>query len=219
MYDIYAIARGPLAWVAFLLFFGGSLYRLIAAFLTARKKDHVVYSYFSPYYAMRSLLHWIIPFGSVSMRKRPVFTLVAFAFHVSLIAAPVFLFAHIIVFKESWNVAWWHLPNTAADALTVIVVLACLFFLLRRFLRPEVRYLTEMADYVLLVVVAAPFVTGFWSSHGWYGFETASILHMLTGELLLASIPFTRLSHMFFFPLTRGYAGSEFGGVRNARDW
>lgn len=219
MYDIYAIARGPLAWAAFLIFFGGIVYRLVDAWLTARKKDHVVFSYFSPYYAARSLLHWIIPFGSTSMRQRPVFTLVSFAFHISLFVAPIFLFAHIILFKESWDISWWYLPNAAADVFTIIVVLACLFFLVRRLLRPEVRYLTETVDYVLLAVVAAPFVTGFWAVHQWYGFEIASILHMLSGELLLVSIPFTRLSHMFFFPLVRGYAGSEFGGVRNARDW
>jgi nitrate reductase gamma subunit len=45
------------------------------------------------------------------------------------------------------------------------------------------------------------------------------ILHILTGEILLVAIPFTRLSHMFFFFFTRAYMGSEFGSVRNARDW
>ena len=45
------------------------------------------------------------------------------------------------------------------------------------------------------------------------------ILHILSGEVLLVAIPFTRLSHMLFAPLTRSYMGSEFGNVRNARDW
>jgi hypothetical protein len=42
---------------------------------------------------------------------------------------------------------------------------------------------------------------------------------MLAGEIMLAAIPFTRLSHMVFSPLTRAYAGSEFGKIRRARDW
>jgi len=219
MYDIYSIARGPLAWAAFGLFIGGCLYRIVSLLLEAREKDRVVYSYFSPYYALRSLFHWIIPFGSVNMRNHPVFTTVAFVFHAALLAVPFFLLAHIILFKESWNISWWYMPDIMADLLTIAVVLACGFFLIRRLVLPDVRYLTSATDYVLLILVAAPFVSGFWASHRWYGFEIAAILHMLTGELLLVAIPFTRLSHMFFFPFTRGYAGSEFGAVRHARDW
>jgi nitrate reductase gamma subunit len=45
------------------------------------------------------------------------------------------------------------------------------------------------------------------------------IAHILAGEVMLVAIPFTRLSHMVFSPLTRAYMGSEFGKVRMARDW
>lgn len=43
--------------------------------------------------------------------------------------------------------------------------------------------------------------------------------HDLSGEIMLVAIPFTRLSHMIFSVFTRAYMGSEFGGVRHARDW
>ena len=45
------------------------------------------------------------------------------------------------------------------------------------------------------------------------------ILHILSGEIMLAAIPFTRLAHMLWFFFSRAYMGSEFGAVRNARDW
>ena len=45
------------------------------------------------------------------------------------------------------------------------------------------------------------------------------ILHVVAGEIMLAAIPFTRLSHVVFAVFTRAYMGSEFGGVRHARDW
>ena len=45
------------------------------------------------------------------------------------------------------------------------------------------------------------------------------VAHVLAGEIMLVAIPFTRLSHMLFSPLTRAYMGSEFGGIRHARDW
>jgi hypothetical protein len=44
-------------------------------------------------------------------------------------------------------------------------------------------------------------------------------LHVLAGDIMLAAIPFTRLSHMILSPFTRAYMGSEFGAVRHARDW
>jgi len=71
----------------------------------------------------------------------------------------------------------------------------------------------------ILFIVAAPFISGFWVYHQWAGFPTMTIIHILSGEIMLAAIPFTKLFHMFLFPFTRGYMGSEFGGVRMAKDW
>jgi hypothetical protein len=82
-----------------------------------------------------------------------------------------------------------------------------------------VRYVTSASDYVLLAVVAAPFITGIISYYQWFAYQWVTILHILSGEIMLVAIPLTRLSHMLFAPLTRAYMGSEFGGVRHARDW
>ncbi|MFP3980953.1 MAG: TmcC family electron transfer complex membrane anchor subunit [Desulfobacterales bacterium] len=219
MHEIYPLASGILVWIALIVFVGGTLWRLIRMAITARKKDAVVYHYFSFYYALRSILHWILPFASKSMRDRPVMTVVAFAFHICLIITPIFLAAHVILIAESWAIGWAYLPNAAADIMTILVILGCVFFLTRRIVKRDVRYLSTPGDYVLLLVVAAPFVTGFWAYHQWYGFEAAGIIHMLSGELMLICLPFTRLFHMALFPFTRGYAGSEAGGVRRAKDW
>ena len=67
--------------------------------------------------------------------------------------------------------------------------------------------------------MAVPFVTGFWAFHQWPGFRFMGIAHILSGEIMLVAIPFTRLSHMLFSPFTRGYIGSEFGAIRHVKDW
>ncbi len=219
MHAIYEIVSGPMVWLAAIIFILGSLYRLIFMGRLAAKKDPMVFSYLSVYYSLRSIFHWIIPFASVNMRKHPIMTVVAFAFHICLFAVPIFLCAHIILINEAWQVKWWYLPNPIADVMTLIVIGACIFFLGRRLLLREVRYLTTFSDFLILAGVAAPFVTGFWSYHQYPGHETAAILHIISGEIILVMIPFTRLSHMLFFPFLRGYAGSEFGAVRNAVDW
>ena len=219
MHDLYSFVSGPLVWVSFIIFIGGSMIKLFSMYQLAKQKDSIVFVYFSPKFAFRSIIRWLTPFGTVNMQKQPIMTVVTFVFHICLILVPIFLYAHIILFKESFDISWIYLPDTVADIGTVLVVLCCGYFLYRRVALPEVQYLTSASDFVLLVVVAAPFITGFWTYHQLPGYNFASILHILAGEIMLAAIPFTRLSHMFFFPVTRGYIGSEFGGVRHVNDW
>ncbi len=219
LHTVYELASGPLVWLAFAVFILGSLYRLLTMGRLAARKDPMVFNYMSVYYALRSIAHWIIPYASLNMRRHPVMTAVAFVFHICLIAVPIFLSAHIVLIHEAWEVHWWYIPNQAADIMTLMVVAACIFFLCRRLSLPDVRYLTTPSDYIILAAVALPFVTGFWAYHQFPGHVAAGILHMLSGEAVLMMIPFTRLSHMLFFPFIRGYAGSEFGAVRHAKDW
>lgn len=219
MHGLYNFVSGPMVWISLILFIGGIMYRLITMANLAKEKDGMVYEYMDTYYALRSIFHWIIPFGSTNMRKKPLMTIVTFAFHICLLCIPIFLFAHVILWKESWDISWWFLPDGAADIMTLIVIAACVFFAVRRIILPEVRYLTSSSDYIILAIVALPFITGFWAYHQWPGYRVMLILHMLAGETMLIAIPFTRLSHMIFFPFTRGYMGSEFGAVKNAKDW
>ena len=219
LHDIFGFVRGPLVWVAFTVFTVGSLYRLISMWRLAKKKDAVVFNYFSVFYAIRSIAYWIFPFAGVNMRRQPAMTVVAFLFHICLFVVPIFLSGHVIMFKESWNLSWWWLPDRMVDLMAMIVIGCCLFFMGRRIFLKEVRYLTSLSDYLILAAVAAPFISGVWAYHQWAAFSSVMIIHILSGEILLMIIPFTKLSHMLFFPFTRGYMGSEFGAVRHAKDW
>jgi len=219
MHDLYNFVSGPLAWLAFIVFFGGSLYRLITLFVLINQKEKFIYTYMSLKYGLRSILHWSTPFATENMKRHPLLTIVTFAFHICLLLTPIFLLAHVTMIDESWDISWWNLSEGAAQIMTVMVVACCVFFLIRRLMSPEVQYVTAASDYVILALVAAPFVTGFLAYYQWLDYQIVVILHILSGEILLVAIPFTRLSHMLFAPLTRAYMGSEFGGIRHARDW
>ena len=219
MYTVYSFVTGPLAWIAFLVFIVGSIIRFAMLYSLARKKDGVVFEYMNLKFAIRSIAHWLFPFGSRNMRNHPAMTIVTFAFHICLVLVPIFLFAHIVMWNESFNVSWIALPNAVADVMTLLVIGSCIFFGARRLMLNEVKYLTTWVDFAILVVVAAPFFTGFWAYHQWAGAATMTIIHIISGELMLVIIPFTKLFHMFLFPFTRGYMGSEFGAVRMAKDW
>jgi nitrate reductase gamma subunit len=219
MFDIYQFVSGPLAWSAFIIFIGGCLYRLVSLLVLVHRKEPFIYSYMSWKYSLRSILRWSTPFATENMRRHPGLTIVTFAFHICLLITPLFLLAHIILIEEAWNLSWWSLPDGLADAMTLIVIAGCIFFLVRRLMNPEVQYVTTASDFVLLAIIAAPFVTGFLAYYQWFGYKFFVIIHILAGEIMLVAIPFTRLSHMITAPLTRAYMGSEFGGVRHARDW
>ncbi len=219
MLSLYNFVSGPLAWASFAVFIIGSLTRLIGLLVLVHKKERFLYSYMSWKYSLRSILHWITPFGTTNWRKHPALTLVTFAFHICLFAIPIFLLAHVILVEEYFNVSWWSLPDPAAIIMTLIVIAGCIFFLIRRLTTAEVKFVTSASDFVILVIVAAPFVTGLVAYYQWLDYPAFMILHILAGETMLVAIPFTRLRHMLFAPFTRAYMGSEFGGIRHARDW
>jgi nitrate reductase gamma subunit len=84
---------------------------------------------------------------------------------------------------------------------------------------PEVKYLTKISDFLFILIVALPFITGFIAYHQLFLYKYMVIAHVISGELMIILIPFTRFFHMFLAPITRAYTGSEFGGVRHAKDW
>lgn len=215
---MYEFARGPLVWIAFLILILGSLYRLIWMVVFS-KKDKVVHPYMSLKYGLRSVFHWSIPFGTRNMRLRPFFTVVSFLFHICLLITPVFVLGHTLLWKESWSINLWSLPEGLADAMTIVVVIGVVFFALRRISMPAVRYVTYLNDYLLLAIVIAPFATGLMARYQVFNYQIVIVVHMFTGAIWLAAIPFTRIVHMLFYPFTRAYMGSESGYVRSAKDW
>ena len=215
----YEFVRGPMVWIAFMVFMAGSAYR-IYKIISGLKKEAVVLPYMSFKYGMRSILHWATPFGTVNWRRHPVMTIVTFLFHFCLIVTPVFLLAHTILFYQSWQIKLWALPEGLADSMTLIVMLCCVFFLMRRIVAKEVRFVTYPSDFFILTLVFLPFFTGFMAYHQvLLPYKAMIVIHILCGEFMLMAIPFTRLAHMLFSVFTRAYTGSEFGMVRHARDW
>lgn len=216
--DIYELVRGPFAWVALIIFVAGSLYRIVAMLVTG-KKEAALYPAASVKGAVRSILHGLIPFGSTYMRKQPIFAVVTVSFHLCVIILPLFLLAHIVLWYESWEILWWSLPDMLADLMALWVILACIYFLVRRWMIPEVKKVTRPVDVLLLVIIFIAVLTGFLAYHQWGPYRPILILHVLAGEMLLVAIPFSKLGHMLFFMFSRAYMGAEFGKVLDAREW
>jgi len=220
MHDFYLLVSGPLAWIAFAVFLLGSARKLGGILMKARKKDVFIHEYWSWSHAFLSFFHWLLPFGSVNSRQQPVMTVITFLFHLGIVLVPLFTLGHLVLLEESFlGLTWPALPDGLVDVFAFIVIGGCCYFAWRRVALPQVRYVTSGSDFAILTMVAAPFVTGVMAYHGIGDGLLMTSLHMLSGEVMLAAIPFTRLGHMLTFWVVRGYTASEFGAVRHVRDW
>ncbi|EFI35333.1 conserved hypothetical protein [Desulfonatronospira thiodismutans ASO3-1] len=219
MHSLYSFLVGPMVWVSLLILVFGLIGKFIYLTNMAKKRDPWVFNYLQLKYALRSIFVWLIPFATMNMRRNPVMTVVTFAFHICLILVPIFALAHVIKWEEAWGFSWWTLPETAAIIMSFIVLGGLVFFAARRIKLPEARYVTRPQDFLILVVVALPYLTGILAYYQIFDYQTMIILHILSGHLMLIAIPFTWLSHLLLFPMARAYVGSEFQGVRNVKDW
>jgi nitrate reductase gamma subunit len=212
---MYEFVTGPLAWLAFTVFFVGIVVRLVMYVRGLDwKLDRVTYSVNTAYGvrgAVRSILFWLTPFGSHGWRANPMFTVFVYVMHIGLIATPLFLLGHNLLLQERWGVSGWSMPEPMADAMTVAVLISIAMLALRRIALPEVRIITSAYDYLMLAVAAAPFVTGLIARYAFAHSEPWLIVHILSGELLLVAIPLTKLSHFVLFFATRAQLGMDYG--------
>lgn len=216
---LYLFLTGPGLWISFVISIGGLILRLVYLFGLSSERDRVFYNHMSISWAIKSITHWLMPLGSISLRSQPVFSLVFFTFHVCLLGVPLFLLAHNMLLDEAFGISLWSMPEYLADVFTVVFIGCALFLFVRRLVRPEVRILTTLWDYTLLALTTLPFVTGFLASHQWGQYNITLVLHVLFAETLLIIIPFSKLGHVILFFFARAFIGFEMGSRRGTRPW
>jgi nitrate reductase gamma subunit len=210
-----------LVLVAVAVFVAGIGWRLVELFRLTRKRERVLW----PTRNVRAdspeerKLRPILAFQHSFIGQHPVMAVVAGLFHLGLFAAPLLAKGHNLLLRQSLGIPLWSLPLAATDALTALVLAGVVFLLARRLAVPRVRAVSGAVDYVLLALVAAPYLTGFIAYHQWLPYRTVITLHMLTGEAMLMAIPFTKLVHLVFFFFVRGFMESEHNVGRGDRVW
>lgn len=219
MNQLYDFLTGPGLWIAFMVFFGGLVVRVAFLYGLSRERDRVFYNHQDMGWALRSIFHWLIPLGSVSLRSQPVFGIVFYVFHICLLGAPLFLYAHNMLWHEAFGVSLPSMSDQVVDYMTMVLFASILFLFLRRIVKPEVRILTTPWDYSLLVLTLLPFLTGFLAYHQWGPYALMMLLHVLTAEILLIVVPFSKLGHVILFFFTRAFIGFEMGARRGAKTW
>jgi nitrate reductase gamma subunit len=223
---LYYFIRGPLLWIAFFVFVGGIVFRTIQFFYLTRKKDSLIYfptkdqeERYGRGSVQEREMQFAVSLKNSILGQHQAVAIFTFFFHILIFILPIFLFAHNLLLYESWNFSLWSFSESMGDKLTVLFLILALFFLVRRVVVSKVRALSRTSDYLVWLIIVAPFVTGFICYRQWFDYQTVLIIHMLSGALMLVSITFTKLGHMIFFFLARFLIGSEFCLGRGTRTW
>lgn len=140
------------------------------------------------------------------------FITASYIFHVGLFIVVFFFIPHTHLFRDVFGVFWGGWPNYIIDFFTVLSIAAMLYTLVSRFTDPARRILAKTSDYWTWLVTFLPFVTGYMAFHR-LGFDYTMMLalHILSVELLMVSLPVTKLSHAVTFAMSRWYTGSNNG--------
>ncbi len=219
---MYEFLTGPALWLTFIIFFGGVVWRAVWYVRGLDwQMDRVAYGYHNDLAikgALKSILHWLLPFGSRCWRLKPGFYLLFFTFHIGLLLVPVFLIAHNVILQERFGISLWTFSPRVADVLSIAMLVSAVFIVLRRIALPEVRILTTFYDYLLILISTAPFITGLlcrFQVGGDYHFWL--LAHIITGEIWLIAVPFTKLSHAILFFMSRAQLGMDYGIKRGGK--
>jgi len=183
-----SFAEGPLLWITFLLFLVGSVGRASFNFYkiirNGRRRNPELLN------IIDMLGRTLLPFHKAFLNK-PVYTTLRYIFHACLIVVPIWFSGHIGLWEESrFEWSWTPLSDEWVDWMTLILLGLAACFLLRHIISPDIRSGSSLSDYILIIITAMPFLTGYFLTHGnldavpFLG-ENMWTIHILSGEAML----------------------------------
>jgi Pyruvate/2-oxoacid:ferredoxin oxidoreductase delta subunit len=191
--DFDTLVEGPLLKISFLVLCIGMVFRItlfIASILRGSRDTEA-----KGLYIFTNFLRFIAPFYR-AVPKKPLYASLRYAFHVCLVVVPVWFAGHISIWEESrFEWSWSAIPDQWADWMTLVLLALALFFIIRHVAAKEVRLNTSISDYVLIIIAAMPFMTGYFLTHGtldsvpFIGSNLWAI-HILTGEIMMIAVVF-----------------------------
>jgi nitrate reductase gamma subunit len=212
-----AFARGPLFYAALLIFIAGMVYRLISVVLLGWRRDRVPnrgskLSGVAVAYAKGIVIWPFIPWVKQTFSRNPITYLAGGLFHLGLFVVIFLGAAHMLVWKSLLGFGWPTLPLPIVDWLAAGTIVAMIALFINRLVNPVLKLISGPAEWINLLVVFLPMVTGYMMTHHlWLRYEALFSLHMLSVDLLLIWIPFSRISHFMFYFFSRTFHGAQAG--------
>lgn len=190
-------ARGDGLNLAVGVFLLGVIWRLIEIYSLGRKADLSAPRQVSGASGLHTVFRRSLPPPGM-LKRSPVSYIGGYIFHIGL-AVVVFLFPpHIKLIESLVGLSWPGLPSQIVDLVAVITLVAMVVMLVDRITKPVKRYLSTFEDYFTWAVTFLPVLTGYLAvQHLLLPYTTMLALHILSVEILLVVLPFSKLLHAF----------------------
>jgi len=203
--------RGPAFDVAVTIFVLGILLRLLEIFLLGRKTNYAVPRGGEWGPGFRTLVTRSVA-DAGTFQRAPFNVIVGWVWHVGFLVALLLFVPHVELIKSILGFGWPVLPNPVVDAISAVTMVALVAVLIHRLTHPVKKYLSSFEDYLVWAVTLLPLLTGYLAYHRVINpYPLALGLHILTAEILLIVLPFTKLMHIFTSFIARWYNGAIFG--------
>jgi nitrate reductase gamma subunit len=147
---------------------------------------------------------WILPFKK--LKERVWYSIASILFHMGLILVPLLLIEHVALWHRGIGFGWPTIGRTLADGLTLLTIAMIIALVAGRLGNRNARALTRSQDLILLCIIAIPFVSGFLASHPLinpFNYHATMLVHVLSSNLIMCLIPFTKMCHCVILPLTQ----------------
>lgn len=149
----------------------------------------------------------------------PFTILLTVVYHAIIVIAIFFTVGHNVLLDLSWGFSFPSIPEKTMDVLAIFVIVVSFYYLMRRAFSAKMRFPVIFRDYLAILATAAPFVTGFMAYHQWFNYRTVIICHMISGQLMLIALLYTKLGHMIFYFFGRVSLRGELNLLRGSRAW
>lgn len=203
--------RGPGLDIAVGIFLLGVFWRLLEIYSLGRKKDLSAPRHAAGASGWHTIFRRSVPPPGM-VKRSPVSYIGGYVFHIGL-AIVVFFFApHIKLIESLIGVSWPALPSQFVDFVAVVTMAAMVVVLVDRINKPVKRYLSTFGDWFTWTVTFLPVLTGWMAvQHLLLPYTTMLALHILSVEVLLVVLPFTKLFHAFTVFGSRWFNGTVNG--------
>ena len=209
--ELLTWARGPGLTIALAICAFGILLRLFEIFSLGRKADLSRAREHSPGSGWRTIFSRSLPPPGL-LKRAPVTYIGGYAFHLGFAITLLFFVPHIELARSLVGIGWPGLPMPVVDISAVAAMLGLLAVLASRLANPVKRFLSGFQDYFAWLLTFLPLATGYLAFHHLLiDYTLALALHILSVELLLVALPFTKLFHTVSVFVSRWYNGDIFG--------
>ena len=190
------------------IFLLGVAWRLFEIYTLGRKKDLAAPRHAAGASGLHTVFRRSMPPPGM-LKRAPVSYIGGFIFHIGL-AIIVFLGApHIMLITSLTGLSWPGLPAQFIGLASVVTMAAMVLMLVDRINKPTKRFLSTFEDWFTWAVTFLPVLTGWMAvQHLLLPYTTMLALHILSVEILLVVLPFTKLFHAFTLFGSRWYNGS-----------